>query len=253
MKRKIFLLLVAGLFASLAFLVTSTGTTGDHSFSSDARAATLMTNPADDEVIFYEHTNYGGGSFSMTVGTDNADLRYISAGNWNDKVSSLKLGKNVCVTAYENINYGGATCNFIGSGQCVRGITNLVDWGWNDKMSSIKVKNWDECGGVEPESNQVIFYEHKNFQGSYQVATVDGDVKDMRSWNSQNWNDRVSSMKIGSDVCVTIWENINYGGAKSSMTGNQGCVMDYMNLVNNGWNDKMSSFKIRLKEIGCAQ
>ena len=252
MKRNILPLLFIGM-VSCIFLAGILIPTTNRAVSAAAVPLTVAPpGPGDDEATFYENTNYGGTSFTASVGGDISDMRNINNVNWNDKVSSLKLGKNVCVMAYQDINYKGGAWWFPGNGLCVRNIPNLVDFGWNDKMSSIQMKSKDACGGAEPGDNEVIFYEHKNFQGASKTATADADVTDMRYWDG-NWNDKVSSMKIGSNACVTVWQNINYGGDKMEMPGNSNCVTDYLNLVNNGWNDKMSSFKVRLREIGCSK
>lgn len=252
MKRNILSILFIGVIAGIILAGILIPSAGKAVKTASGPTISAPAVPGDDEAIFYENTNYGGTSFTASVGGDITDMRNISGVNWNDKVSSIKLGKNVCVMAYQDINYKGGAWWFPGNGLCTRNIPNLVDFGWNDKMSSIQMKSKDACGGAEPGDNEVIFYEHKNFQGASKTATFDSDVADMRYWDG-NWNDRVSSMKIGSNVCVTVWQNINYGGEKMEMSGNSDCVTDYLNLVNNGWNDKMSSFKVRSRDVGCSK
>ncbi|MCX6245219.1 MAG: beta/gamma crystallin domain-containing protein [Bacteroidetes bacterium] len=241
------MVMIVGLFVAGTFIVPAENPVQ----KAPVPVTVASPGPGDDEATFYENTNYGGTSF--TVSADVSDMRNISGVNWNDKVSSIKLGKNVCVKAFQDINYGGGAWWFTGNGLCVRNIPNLVDFGWNDKMSSFRITTKEDCGGAEPGENEVIFYEHKNFQGSSKIASVDNDVPDMRYWDGANWNDKVSSIKIGTNVCLTFWIDINYKGGKTEISGNQDCINDLLNLVNNGVNDKISSFKIRSKEIGCAK
>ena len=97
---------------------------------------------------------------------------------------------------------------------------------------------------AQPTSNQVYVYEHINYGGAY--IRFDGlkDIPDLRSYNtgaigSPNWNDRISSLKVGSDVKLIVYKDINYKGGSWSVTG----PATISTLVSNGWNDKVSSLR----------
>jgi hypothetical protein len=57
------------------------------------------------------------------------------------------------------------------------------------------------------------------------------------------WNDKISSIKIGSNAILTVFEHINYGGASFTEVG----PSSISSLVTSGWDDRISSLKIRNK------
>jgi hypothetical protein len=111
---------------------------------------------------------------------------------------------------------------------------------------------------LNPPANTVVFFEDTNYGGRWFASAYDRDYSDLRgiylgeSKSSGNWNDRVSSLKIGKDACVTMWKDINFKGDKSALQGNQTSINSISSLVPSGWNDKLSSFKVR-ERGNCAQ
>jgi hypothetical protein len=98
---------------------------------------------------------------------------------------------------------------------------------------------------ADPTSNQVYVYEHINYEGAYMRFDGLREVADLRSYNTgalgtPNWNDRISSLKVGSEVKLVVFADINYKGASWSVTG----PASIKTLVSNGWNDRVSSFRI---------
>jgi hypothetical protein len=108
-----------------------------------------------------------------------------------------------------------------------------------------------------PPDNTVVFFENINYGGRWFASPYDRDYNDLRSiyvgsnQSSGNWNDRISSLKIGKDACVTMWKDINYKGDKSALQGNQTSINAISTLVPSGWNDKVSSYKVRMRD-NCA-
>lgn len=97
---------------------------------------------------------------------------------------------------------------------------------------------------ADPTANQVYVYEHINYGGAY--IRFDGirDVSDLRGYNTgalgtPNWNDRISSLKVGSDLKLIVYADINYKGASWTVTG----PANISTLVSNGWNDRISSLR----------
>ncbi len=94
-------------------------------------------------------------------------------------------------------------------------------------------------------STQVYVYEHINYGGAYMRFDGIRDIPDLRSYNTgasgtPNWNDRISSLKVGTDVKLVVYADINYKGASWSVSG----PANVSTLVSNGWNDRVSSFRI---------
>merc|ERR1712151_1389560 len=81
--------------------------------------------------IIYEHVNLGG-AYRGIYG----DIIWIGDA-WNDKLSSLTIYPNWCLTLYEHINYDGSWRRL-----CAGSQTWDIAWigdDWNDKVSSIRV------------------------------------------------------------------------------------------------------------------
>lgn len=94
-------------------------------------------------------------------------------------------------------------------------------------------------------SNQVFVYEDINYGGAYIRWDGIRDIPDLRSYNTgaqgtPNWNDRISSLKVGSDVKLIVYKDINYKGGSMTFTG----PATISTLVSAGWNDKISSLRI---------
>jgi uncharacterized protein YraI len=83
--------------------------------------------PAAGKVCFYKKKNYKGASFCVSPGSKDNKL----SGNWNNKISSIKLFDGASVEVCRNINYGG-TCKTYGSSKKKLGIL------MNNRITSFK-------------------------------------------------------------------------------------------------------------------
>ena len=91
---------------------------------------------------FFEYINYKG-AFVEVCG----DTNFI--GNFNDRVSSIQLGKSTNVVIFEHASYNGK------SRYIDRNTRNLFIEGWNDKLSSV----------LFTKTNCISLYQNCNFQG----------------------------------------------------------------------------------------
>jgi hypothetical protein len=78
----------------------------------------------------------------------------------------------------------------------------------------------------------VCFFADVNYGGASFCASADS------SWIGTAWNDRVSSVKVQAGYQVTLYNDVNFGGASLALSG------DEPNLVNRGFNDLASSYKV---------
>ena len=112
-------------------------------------------NPGPNEVILYEHVNYdaNGKSIRFSVGTNVPNLTNNKLGrwNWNDKVSSIRVGLNVRLLAWEHKDYRGKCMTFSGLNAGGQGNYNdLRRWRYNDIITSLKVRHPEDPDSVCP-------------------------------------------------------------------------------------------------------
>lgn len=215
--------------------------------------------PNDDQVCFYENSNYGGNWICLTSSGDYVDLGRFFVGNtnknWHDKISSVIIGANACAIMYEHPNGGGYCLTLRGTGTGARYIPNLSYYNFNDKASHIKSLPYPQNLPPEPNSNQVYFFEHNNYDGYCMGYNADRDDSNISCYtfyvNGPNWNDRISSIKVGSDACATTWLDANYKGSRNFWEGNGYSVSNYPDLAGTGLNDKITALKVRHRN-GCA-
>jgi hypothetical protein len=194
-------------------------------------------------VCFYEHDNYEGRSFCARVG---ASAPMVPPGT-NDQVSSLRVFGNAQVTVYKDGSYRGA------SRVIDTDIPSLRRIGWNDRISSYRVARGGPLGGgsgwgstagggfawgrPSRPSSGVCFYQHPNFRGDYFCARPGTDARDVPSGT----NDRISSIAVFGDAEVVVYKDASFLGASRRFTG------DAPDLGADGWNDRISSFRVETR------
>jgi len=203
-----------------------------------------------DQVIIYQNNSYGGYSQVFTGDQEVSNLtQYHMAGanspSWNDQISSIKVGTSKRIVCYANVNYGGSSITFYGSSCTTTGLYPSMPSGWNDKISSFKIMVNDRPQvGPAPGSSQAAVFEDANYCGAYQIYGISEapnlTLYNTGDLNSPTWNDRISSIRVGSNVKLIVYKDINYQGASSTLTG----PSNLPNLANTGWNDCISSLKV---------
>jgi hypothetical protein len=100
----------------------------------------------------------------------------------------------------------------------------------------------------DPESYQIILYEHNDYKGSYIVLEYDRDVNNISFWHTdsdKSWNDKVSSLKVGKDAKVILYKDKDYKGESITIQGDCNNDKNKTKLTDIGWNDKVTSLKVR--------
>ncbi len=109
-----------------------------------------------------------------------------------------------------------------------------------------------------PNADKAFFFEHESFAGASVEWSKGTDVPDLTKWNTPTgakWNDRISSIKVGSGVRVLIYEHTNFKGR--CMTLSSGREYPYMTSQNanlkgkESWNDRISSLKVTDTSQSC--
>ncbi len=144
-------------------------------------------------VQVFEHKNFQGAS--VTISSDNIDLEEFTRGidgNWNDKISSIKVSPNsrrLRKYSYPKALSSPAACVFYNSsdrrGSFFEGKTGShrsLARQWNDEISSV----WIQKG------YQLTLYEHDKFKGKHLTLRGEhgGSVYNLSDYG---FNDMVSS------------------------------------------------------------
>ena len=91
-------------------------------------------------------------------------------------------------------------------------------------------------GRPRPPRAGACFYQNANFGGDYFCVQA-GDEYDVMP---EGLNDRISSIRLFGDANVTVYRNPNFGGRSTRFAD------DVDNLQHEGWNDTVSSIRVRL-------
>lgn len=211
----------------------------DHRFNDTVSSIEVIDTPTispDTVVVLYEHCDYGGWSVQLPLGEYDMN-QLISKQFKNDQVSSLKILKNkIKITLYEH-NFTGKSLTFTGP----TNIRCLVDYGFNDIMSSIKIETIPDLPPAPPPEYFVTVYEHCDYKGwSIQLPIGDFKLVDLEKYTGFK-NEEASSLKIKDGVKVTVYEGTDFSGKSKTFIGpaDVKCLVDYL------FNDTMSSIKIQ--------
>jgi hypothetical protein len=96
----------------------------------------------------------------------------------------------------------------------------------------VLAQGWGQ-GGFPREG--VCFFKDPNFRGDYFCARSGENVSAV----PDGMNDRVSSVRVFGDMEVTVFRDVRFQGRSSRFDG------DIRNLKDEGWNDLISSFRVR--------
>lgn len=177
--------------------------------------------PGRGEVCFYEHYNFEGDRFCARIGQGDRSL----PGNWNDRISSIRVGAGASARVCEDYGY---------SGRCEVYDSNVprLTGARNDRISSFEIRPRG-AGGGEPRAS-VCFYEHFNFEGARFCANPGQTEASL----GDNWNDRISSIRVSGDARVQVCEHFGFDGQCTQID------RDVRQLGGN-WNDAISSYRVR--------
>jgi hypothetical protein len=221
--------------------------------------------PLEPHITMYEHTNYRGRRFYCRIGFTNYSL--LNKLSFNDKANSIIIPQGLRAVFYEHADRGGRKLS-LDAGD----YPNLVNFGWNDMISSVDVftiykkieeegakieafdapnpppqKPTDVGGGTILNDDYVTMYEDWYFQGNSFKCPI-GHTS-YETLNNAGWNDKASSIKVPAGLRAVFYEHSNRGGHSFTLgAGN------YDRLVHNsldpsvgvgaGWNDRISSVDV---------
>lgn len=111
-------------------------------------AAPAVANAQQQESVprvgacFYEDADYRGNYFCATPGEDRGSMRGM-----NDRISSIRVFGGAEVEVFANNNFNG------GARRINRNIPNLTNAGWNDQISSFRVRDSRSGSGRQYNNN----------------------------------------------------------------------------------------------------
>ncbi|MGE5236242.1 MAG: hypothetical protein ACM3O7_07845 [Acidobacteriota bacterium] len=73
-------------------------------------------DPAANEAIAFADPLFQGPAMRLKVGDELSDLRKTAAGNWAERISSLKVGSDAIVVLYSWFNFGHVCLGLPGTG-----------------------------------------------------------------------------------------------------------------------------------------
>ncbi len=178
---------------------------------------------ARNEACFFEHADFRGRELCARVG----DASRRMPPGWNDRISSVRLGRNAEVQVCERNRFGGRCRTYTRD-------RPYVGDRWNDRISSFRVVR---AGAGEPQPevvrNGVCFFEHADFRGQRFCVRRGESLRRM----PPRWNDRISSLRIRGRAAVEVCEHDRFGGRCRPYNRDRRYVGD-------AWNDRISSVRV---------
>jgi hypothetical protein len=191
-----------------------------------AEAPAPARMPGPDEVCFYADFDFGGEALCVTMGT----VYPVLEADWNDRFSSLQLGANATVEICADINFGACQVFDASVARLPAGLNDAVS-SYRTPAGQPEVREPERARG--PAANEVCFYEDGNFGGDFFCATMGTDTRSL----PPEWDNRISSLRIGTGASVQICSNLEFTGSCATLTRD---VVQLPGNLNNG----VSSFRI---------
>ena len=195
-------------------------------------------------VCFYEHANFDGQYFCSRVGSNTEQVPSAA----DNQISSIRIFGDAQVIVYRDGGFRGQSKRFDSD------IKDLHHEGWNDRISSFRVEgrgygssgnwgggDWDSSWGhPRTPSSGACFYKNPDYGGDYFCAPIGANAAQVPSGT----NDRISSIRVYGNAEVTVFQDSHFEGRSSSFDSNMN------DLRRAGWNDLVSSFRIRTRSHG---
>ena len=182
-------------------------------------------------VCFYEHSNFRGQSFCSDLNTQNPMI------GMNDQISSIRVFGNAAVTVWQDREFQGRSETFTSD------ITDLSQDGWNDSITSVRVRAagrggpGGRFGRPAIPANGACFYENANFTGQY-FCSSQGETVEMVP---QGTNDRISSIRLLGNAELVVYRDRDFQGVSHWFDASSPDLRD------SGWNDTISSYRIETR------
>ena len=189
-------------------------------------------SPSSGQIGIYENDNYCGNYKILGLG------EYPNPGSMgfsNDSASSIKVGDNTKAILCKDDNYSGGCEDFISNDPSL-GDNSIGD----NQVSSVKVQSNNTCNSQMPNDDQIILYEHGNYDGVCKILSI-GEYPDPGAMGFAN--DTASSIKVGNSVKAILFVDANYSGGFSEFLGDDPDFGD-----DTIGHDRTSSVKVQVRQ-----
>lgn len=202
------------------------------------QAAFDHTSPLinDNTVVFYEDSNFRGREHVFQVGNFANVPR-------NDRFSSARIGRNVFAEVFEDSNFRGSRTDV------VIDVPTMERRGWNDVISSLKVK-------TRPAEGVALFVDVTNSDGSvvalqgrrtvikFVESPADLTVSSLRRLGLRN--DDLSEIHVPPGVTATVFRDNSFFGPSRFLPGPIVAKLTSVKFEDDSSaNDRVSSIRIR--------
>jgi hypothetical protein len=174
----------------------------------DYKQRELLAAAQDYEVVVYEHDNYRGRSlvYSLQPGMCMKLEPELKKAKMNDKITSVKVGKNVEVRMFEHTKYSGHPIILSDS------VQSLIPLKFNDKVSSLIVipKKSHPAGAYLANVNE-------NKRTFYPISETCGGS----SYPHLVYNDNATGLSLvtaGCQMKLTLYEHTDFKGKSETFT-----------------------------------
>ncbi|MCW5697786.1 MAG: peptidase inhibitor family I36 protein [Bauldia sp.] len=157
--------------------------------------------PAANEVCFYDGGNFDGEATCVTMGQSNTNL----AANWNDRISSIRVGANAQVQVCGDYNYGG-WCETYYDDVSLRGFRN-------NAISSYRTTGFGQGPSPQPPPGPapdatVCFFDGGGYGGAGFCLRRGGALQSLQA----EWDNRITSIRIDPGLTVQVCRDAFYAG-----------------------------------------
>lgn len=157
--------------------------------------------PAANEICFFKEPDFLGDFFCARMGQSDANL----AADWNDQISSLRIGADATVQVCGDVNFAGWCQTYADDIARLGGIRN-------DSISSfravVSTTTPTPTPPPPPVVAQVCFYEGVFYSG----ASFCVPAGQAYPFLPTAWNNRISSIRISGRLAVQVCGDYNYNG-----------------------------------------
>ncbi|MDB6113995.1 MAG: hypothetical protein JWQ83_811 [Lacunisphaera sp.] len=178
----------------LLFLTLTAAVMAQHNDRDHDRDHDRHSPPLEPRVILYADANFRGSSVVLGPGDllENLSSRqFPGGGRLNDSISSIRLEGPVELYAYADAGFTGPAVRVTDDLRdlTTRRLSDNPRANWNDRISSLRVREVSRRGEREPEPAELIQ------RAFHDLLARDPNPQDLRYFRTliqeQNWNDRL--------------------------------------------------------------